>query len=107
MRPMAEPVFEQIAPVVDFPAAEARIREFWSRADVFAKTLAKRAGAPRFVFYEGPPTALTRMDHFEKVALVGAPEWVDRIAALTAPLVDISFKNFPTGCLDEALDWLR
>ena len=54
---MAPPVFEKVAPVVDFPAAEARIREFWREARVFEKALAQRAGAPRFVFYEGPPTA--------------------------------------------------
>ena len=57
MRPMSEPVFEKVSPVVDFPSLETRIREFWRDADVFAKTLAKRAGGPRFVFYEGPPTA--------------------------------------------------
>jgi isoleucyl-tRNA synthetase len=54
---MAKPVFERVAPVVNFPEAEARIREFWRRHATFEKTLAKRAGAPRFVFYEGPPTA--------------------------------------------------
>jgi isoleucyl-tRNA synthetase len=54
---MSPPVFEKVAPVVHFPDAEARVREFWRVEDVFAKTLAKRAGGPRFVFYEGPPTA--------------------------------------------------
>jgi isoleucyl-tRNA synthetase len=50
-------VFERVAPVVDFPAAEARIRAFWRERDVFAKSLALRSDGPRFVFYEGPPTA--------------------------------------------------
>jgi len=54
---MAQNVFRRVAPVVDFPAAEARIREFWRERDIFAKSLAARAGGPRFVFYEGPPTA--------------------------------------------------
>ena len=54
---MARSGFEKVAPVVDFPQAEARIRDFWREADVFRKSLAKRAGGPRFVFYEGPPTA--------------------------------------------------
>jgi isoleucyl-tRNA synthetase len=54
---MPRPVFEKVAPVVDFPRAEARVRAFWREADVFRKSLERRAGAPRFVFYEGPPTA--------------------------------------------------
>ena len=54
---MARPVFEKVAPIVDFPQAEARIRRFWRDADIFRKSLAKRRGGPRFVFYEGPPTA--------------------------------------------------
>jgi isoleucyl-tRNA synthetase len=54
---MAHPGFEKVAPVVDFPRAEARIRQFWRDADIFRKSLAKRRGGSRFVFYEGPPTA--------------------------------------------------
>jgi len=50
-------VFERVAPVVDFPGAEARVRAFWRERDVFAKSLALRRSGPRFVFYEGPPTA--------------------------------------------------
>jgi isoleucyl-tRNA synthetase len=49
--------FERVAPVVDFPRLEARIRAFWQEHDTFAKSLAARSGGPRFVFYEGPPTA--------------------------------------------------
>src|SRR5262245_54984983 len=51
------PAFEKIPPVADFPALEARIREFWRERDVFARSVLRRRGAPRFVFYEGPPTA--------------------------------------------------
>ena len=50
-------VFERVAPVVDFPAAEARVREFWRERDIFARSLALRSSGSRFVFYEGPPTA--------------------------------------------------
>jgi isoleucyl-tRNA synthetase len=53
----AQPVFEQVAPLVDFPALEARIRRFWKEHDVFHATLRRREGGRRFVFYEGPPTA--------------------------------------------------
>jgi len=49
--------FERVAPIVAFPDLESRIREFWRERDVFARSLEKRRGGPRFVFYEGPPTA--------------------------------------------------
>ncbi len=39
------------------PAREEAILRFWRRARIFEKSLAIRKGAPRFVFYEGPPTA--------------------------------------------------
>src|SRR3990172_8982016 len=55
--PPAAPVFEKVPPVADFPALEARIRAFWRERDVFARSVEKRRGGPRFVFYEGPPTA--------------------------------------------------
>ena len=33
------------------------MRAFWRERDIFAKSLALRSAGPRFVFYEGPPTA--------------------------------------------------
>ncbi|MGL4595110.1 MAG: isoleucine--tRNA ligase [Thermoguttaceae bacterium] len=36
---------------------ERRIRQFWSDRQIYEKTLEQRKDAPRFVFYEGPPTA--------------------------------------------------
>lgn len=50
-------MFEPLPSDFDFAAAERRVREFWRAHDVFGRSLAQRAGAPRFVFYEGPPTA--------------------------------------------------
>ncbi len=40
-----------------FAETERRILEFWKEKDVFRRSLALREGGPRFVFYEGPPTA--------------------------------------------------
>ncbi len=54
---MAAPRFEKTAPIADFPALEARIRRFWREQRIFERSLEQRRGAPRFVFYEGPPTA--------------------------------------------------
>jgi isoleucyl-tRNA synthetase len=49
--------FERVEPRVRFPELEARILAFWREADVFRRSLELRAGAPEWVFYEGPPTA--------------------------------------------------
>ncbi|HEX9716765.1 MAG TPA: isoleucine--tRNA ligase [Actinomycetota bacterium] len=49
--------FEPVDPKVSFPHLEQRILAFWREADVFAKSLKAREGAPEWVFYEGPPTA--------------------------------------------------
>ncbi|MGH2856260.1 MAG: isoleucine--tRNA ligase, partial [Solirubrobacteraceae bacterium] len=40
-----------------FPALELRVLERWRERDVFAESLRRRAGAPRWGFSEGPPTA--------------------------------------------------
>jgi isoleucyl-tRNA synthetase len=49
--------FEPVDPKVSFPDLERRILGFWDDADVFARSTALRSGGPRWVFYEGPPTA--------------------------------------------------
>jgi isoleucyl-tRNA synthetase len=50
-------MFEPVAARYDGPALEKEILELWRREDVFQKVLAAGEGRPRFVFYEGPPTA--------------------------------------------------
>ncbi len=54
---MPSPRFERVTPVTDFPEAEARVRAFWRERNIAARSLEHRRGGPRFVFYEGPPTA--------------------------------------------------
>jgi len=49
--------FQPVDPKVDFPALEQRILEWWREARVFEQSLKLREGSPRWVFYEGPPTA--------------------------------------------------
>ncbi|MFQ5417832.1 MAG: isoleucine--tRNA ligase, partial [Myxococcota bacterium] len=49
--------FDKVPPVVDFPDSESHVREFWREHQIFEKSLERRKGKPRFVFYEGPPTA--------------------------------------------------
>ena len=36
---------------------EEEVLKFWDEGDIYRRSLARRADAPSFVFYEGPPTA--------------------------------------------------
>jgi isoleucyl-tRNA synthetase len=50
-------MFESVAGSVNFPQLEARIGRFWRERRIYELSLEQRHGHPRFVFYEGPPTA--------------------------------------------------
>ncbi len=41
----------------DFPALELEVLDYWARDDTFAASIARRDGAPEYVFYDGPPFA--------------------------------------------------
>lgn len=49
--------FEKLEDIKNIPQEEEKIIEFWKKNKIFEKSLKIREGAPRFVFYEGPPTA--------------------------------------------------
>ncbi len=53
---MAE-LFEKVSSQMDFPGDEAKILAFWKAENIFHRSLAKNAGKPTVVFFEGPPTA--------------------------------------------------
>jgi isoleucyl-tRNA synthetase len=40
-----------------FPAIETEVIRFWNERQIYDQSLARRADSPRFVFFEGPPTA--------------------------------------------------
>jgi len=50
-------VFKEVSPKVNFPQMEEEVLRFWKEHQIFEKSLEKRKDAPRYVFYEGPPTA--------------------------------------------------
>ncbi|MFZ5924146.1 MAG: isoleucine--tRNA ligase [Bacillota bacterium] len=50
-------MFRKVDPGTDFPRMEQEILKFWAERGIFEKTLEKTKDRPRFVFYEGPPTA--------------------------------------------------
>jgi isoleucyl-tRNA synthetase len=50
-------MFQPVPANVNFPEQELAIGRFWKEHRIYQKSLDERAGAPPFVFYEGPPTA--------------------------------------------------
>ncbi len=50
-------MFEPLPAEFSFAQAEQQMLAFWERHRIFERSLEQRRGAPRFVFYEGPPTA--------------------------------------------------
>jgi len=50
-------MFKPLPPEMNLPAAEKSTLEFWREKDIFHRSQRRRSDAPRFVFYEGPPTA--------------------------------------------------
>ena len=50
-------MFEPVNQKVSFPELEKALMTTWKHEDTFRKSVELRSGRPRFVFYEGPPTA--------------------------------------------------
>ena len=49
--------FDAVDPKVDLPQLERGILSSWKERRIFERSLAQRADAPLWIFYEGPPTA--------------------------------------------------
>ncbi len=49
--------YRPVDPRASFPELEERVLARWRDRDVFAESVRRRAGAPQWGFYEGPPTA--------------------------------------------------
>ena len=50
-------MFQPVEGNVNFPEQELAVGRFWKEHGIYEKSLEPAAGAPPFVFYEGPPTA--------------------------------------------------
>lgn len=50
-------MFRQYDKGFNFPKLEENILHWWEKNDIFHKSLKLRQEAPRYIFYEGPPTA--------------------------------------------------
>lgn len=55
------PTYKQLSS--DLQARETDVAQLWEGASIFAKSLKQNEGKPRWIFYEGPPTA-NGMPHF-------------------------------------------
>jgi isoleucyl-tRNA synthetase len=51
------PTYPAVPPQVDLPTMEREVLAFWREQRTFERSLETRADAPRWTFYEGPPTA--------------------------------------------------
>jgi isoleucyl-tRNA synthetase len=49
--------YRAVDPRASFPELEEQVLARWRDRDVFAESVRRRAGAPQWGFYEGPPTA--------------------------------------------------
>jgi isoleucyl-tRNA synthetase len=50
-------MFQPVVSKVNFPQLEERIISLWKSKNVFERSVKARRSSPRFVLYEGPPTA--------------------------------------------------
>ncbi|MFC1977832.1 isoleucine--tRNA ligase [Chloroflexota bacterium] len=50
-------MFRPVNSKANFPQVEENILSLWKEKNIFQRSIEARQGGPRFVFYEGPPTA--------------------------------------------------
>lgn len=50
-------MFKAVSPKANVQSVENDQLQFWRQHNIFHRTMQERAGGPRYVFYEGPPTA--------------------------------------------------
>ncbi|MBI5953863.1 MAG: isoleucine--tRNA ligase [Chloroflexi bacterium] len=50
-------MFKAVNPKLDVVSMEEKVLKFWTKQEIFKKTVEQRQDAPEYVFYEGPPTA--------------------------------------------------
>ena len=50
-------MFKAVSSRVNFAEMEEAVLGYWQKSDVFKRSIEARKDCPRFVLYEGPPTA--------------------------------------------------
>lgn len=80
-------VFREVPSSVSFPDLEKEVLDFWRRAYVFRRSVEQRRDAPRFVFWEGPPTA-NGLPHVGHALPRAMKDLIARYKTMTGHLVE-------------------
>ena len=79
-----------VNPSPSFPAVEESILDFWAKDSTFQASLAQRAGAEEFVFYDGPPFA-NGLPHYGHLLTGYAKDMVPRFKTMQGYRVERRF----------------
>lgn len=79
-----------VAPSPRFPQIEAEVLAFWKSDDTFRASIEQRAGAPEWVFYDGPPFA-NGLPHYGHLLTGYAKDVFPRFQTMTGHKVDRVF----------------
>ncbi len=74
----------------NFPALEAEVLGYWDSDDTFRASIARREGAPEYVFYDGPPFA-NGLPHYGHLLTGYVKDIVPRYRTMRGYLVDRRF----------------
>ncbi len=79
-----------VVPTPRFPDIEAEILDFWREDDTFRASIARREGAPEWVFYDGPPFA-NGLPHYGHLLTGYAKDLFPRFQTMRGKKVDRVF----------------
>ncbi|HEY9314144.1 isoleucine--tRNA ligase [Williamsia sp.] len=99
--PTGQQVDGRVYPLVDlpggirsgapsFPDVEQRVLDYWKSDDTFKASIANRADAPEFVFYDGPPFA-NGLPHYGHLLTGYVKDLVPRFQTMRGKKVDRRF----------------
>lgn len=94
-----------LVPSPNLPALENRIQEFWRTDDTFRASIAQRADAPEFVFYDGPPFA-NGLPHYGHLLTGFVKDVVPRFRTMCGDRVERRF-GWDTHGLPAELEAMR
>jgi isoleucyl-tRNA synthetase len=83
-------MFKPVSSKVSFPAMEEDILSFWSENKIFEQSVAQRASAKPFVFYDGPPFA-TGLPHYGHLLAGTIKDIIPRYMAMRGHYVERRF----------------
>lgn len=59
------------------------------------------------VLWEDAVVGLKNIKAFQKIALVGGPEWIGKISEMVGHLMPGTIKAFPAGSLEDGFSWIK